>query len=194
MHKPPFQPSTPFHQKAHFLIANWIGSSFHASRCTHAPDRGIMTLMSSRRASLLSSLPPFFLLSDFYINYCPFCLACTPPRNTNFPSHLYSARLSSHFLSFLSSFISPSTSIPFSQDAPALFTCLPLHSDPSCHLFIHSFCIYPPSFLEFNSTDCCQKGEFCQTGWVKMLTEWVGTQSQILHHPLRDALTPPAIA
>lgn len=45
------------------------------------------------------------------------------------------------------SFHRPPHPTPFPQDAPALFTCL---------LLARSLRIYPPSFLEFNSTDCCQ--------------------------------------
>lgn len=132
--------------------------------------------MSTRGAELLTSLPPFFPRSDFYFNYCPFCLACTPPQNTNFPPHLYSARLSSHFLSSSSSFSPPPLHIqPFFSGRPRS-----LHLPPSRHLFIRSFRDYPPSFLEFNSTDGCQNRS--DPSDEDANTHRVGTQSQITHH------------
>lgn len=57
IHKP-----IAFHQKAHFLIANWIGFSIQSSQYVCAPDRGIMTLMSNRGSLLLSGFPPFHFL------------------------------------------------------------------------------------------------------------------------------------
>lgn len=52
MHKVPFQPSTTFHQKVHFLIANWQKALFSALS-VHAADRGTMPLMMNRKAPLL---------------------------------------------------------------------------------------------------------------------------------------------
>lgn len=47
--------------------------------------------------------------------------------------------------------VHPSTSSPFPQDAPALFTCLLLA------IFSYARSVTTlPRFLEFNSTDCCQ--------------------------------------
>ena len=140
-----------------------------------------MTLMSSPNASLLSSLLPFSCFLNFYINYHPFCLACTPSQNTNFPPHLYSARLFSYFLSFPSSLISP-------PPHPSIFLRTPSLSSPASHfarIFLAIFSYtHSASIPLSNSTDCCQKrGEFCLTGEVKMQTQLVGTQSQIPHYP-----------
>lgn len=140
-----------------------------------------MTLMSSRGASLLSSLPPFFLLSDFYINYHPFCLACTPPQNTNFPPHLYSARLFSRFLSFPSPLISPLHIQAFFSGRPRSLHLPPTSlgsSSPSFHTLI-------PHLFHYLIAQIAAKkrGEFCLTGEVKTQTQLVGTQSQIPHHP-----------
>lgn len=127
--------------------------------------------MSPRGPLLLTSLPVF--LADFYINYCPFCSPLLPLRTLIF-LHIYIPLDSPVTSSPPLSVHHRSTSSPFSQDAPALFTCLLLA------IFSYARSVTTlPRFGNLIAQTAAKTGAICQ---MKTQADRVGTQLQITHH------------
>lgn len=130
--------------------------------------------MSTRGAVLLTSLPPFFLALIFLSIIAHSALPVLPLRTLIF-LHIY-IPLASPVTSTPPHPLSvhrPSTSSPFSQDAPALFTSLLL----AIFSYARSATTLP-RFLEFNSTACCQN----RSNLSDEDANTVRTQLQITHH------------
>lgn len=122
--------------------------------------------MSTGGALLLTSLPPFFLALIF-ISIIAHSASPVRPLRTLIFLHIYIPLASPVTSSPPLSVPHPSTSSPFSQDAPALFTCFLLA------IFSYARSSTLPHF--WNSTDCCQNRS-------DLSDEDANTQSQITHH------------